>query len=51
MSTTIKPDSGQRFVLNHVRWDFYSRCLAEIGDRRVRLTYVFRKWVQENVQR
>jgi Uma2 family endonuclease len=39
MSTTIKPDLGQRFILNHVGWDFYSRCLAEIGDRRVRLTY------------
>ena len=39
MATTHPPASAQQFLLQGVGWDFYERCLAEFGDRRIRLTY------------
>ena len=39
MATTSPLTAEPRFLLNGVSWQFYETCLAEIGDRRVRLTY------------
>lgn len=39
MATTSSPSAERRFLLTGVSWQFYETCLAEIGDRPVRLTY------------
>lgn len=39
MATTEPTRTEARFRLNGVSWQFYETCLAEIGDRRVRLSY------------
>lgn len=39
MATGELPRTESSFLLRQVSWDFYETCLAEIGDRGVRLTY------------
>jgi Uma2 family endonuclease len=39
MATTTEAATEMRFVLSGVSWQFYEACLAEIGDRRVRVSY------------
>jgi Uma2 family endonuclease len=39
MATAQQPRTEARFVLHGVSWQFYEACLAEIGDRSIRLSY------------
>lgn len=39
MAISELPRTEASFLLRQVSWDFYETCLAEIGDRAVRLTY------------
>jgi len=39
MATTAQTAAEPRFLLNGVSWEFYETCLAEIGNRHVKLTY------------
>ena len=39
MATATPVSAERRFLLDGVSWQFYETCLAEIGDRPIRLTY------------